>query len=169
MADDLARAFQDPALTWWDETAQFLRRTQSLRRTNPEARQLQAMQQALRLRISSLSVTSKQTPLLSWKCEAMHAIDEIDDRDLEGLIERTLAHAKRTFRCLAGELDRRVRAWIVANSSLGARALHKWAARDDQAARLARQSLDSSGRRLLTPKEMLEHWKAKWQRALAAT
>ena len=56
-------------------------------------------------------------------CEAMHAIDEIDDRDLERLIEWALAHAKRPFRSLAGELDRRVRAWIIVNSTLGAGAL----------------------------------------------
>ena len=57
------------------------------------------------------------------------------------------------------ELDRRVRAWIVANSTLGASALHKWDARDDLAPRLPQQALDSTGRRLLTPREMLKHWK----------
>ena len=45
----------------------------------------------------------------------------------------------------------------------GSGALHKWATRDGETVRLPQQTLDSSGRRLLTPKEMLEHWKAKWQ------
>ena len=31
-------------------------------------------------------------------CEAMHAIDEIDDRNVERLIEWALPHAKRPFR-----------------------------------------------------------------------
>ena len=35
VADDRARAFQDPTLRWWDETAQLLRRVRALRSTNP--------------------------------------------------------------------------------------------------------------------------------------
>ena len=49
------------------------------------------------------------------------------------LITRALLHSKQAFRGLAGELDKRVRAWILANSTMGAEALHKWAARDDLA------------------------------------
>ena len=43
VADDRARAFHDPTLLWWDETAQILRRAQALRSTNPMARQLRAL------------------------------------------------------------------------------------------------------------------------------
>ena len=90
VADERARAFHDPALMWWDETAQFLRRTQSLRRTNPEARQFRAMQQALRLRIVSLpryleaDTTFELEERHIW-CEAMNAIDEICRDSLNGL------------------------------------------------------------------------------------
>ena len=89
--------------------------------------------------------TSKRTPLLSWRSDQCGAkpCNRCDDRDLEGLIERALAHATRTLRGLARELDRRVRAWIMANSALGAGALHNWAAGDDQAARLPQQTLNS--------------------------
>ena len=57
---------KDPVLMWSHETAQ-LRRTQSLRRTSPEARLLRAMQQALRLHISSLSRHLEADRTLSWR------------------------------------------------------------------------------------------------------
>ena len=59
---------------------------------------------------------------------------------------------RRLFGGLAGELDRRARAWIRANSTMGAGALHKWAAGDNLAPRLPQQALDSEGSRLLTPR-----------------
>ena len=105
------------------------------------------------------SVFWNRIPPLSL-CNALHPADETEDQELENLLECALLHAKQAFRGLAGELDRRVRAWIRANSTLGAGALHKWAARDDLAPRLPQQALDSEG--LLTPKKMLGHWKAKW-------
>ena len=91
----------------------------------------------------------------------MHAADEIEDQELENLIAVALFHPKQAFRGLAGELDRRVRAWIRVNSTMGAGALHKWAAKDNLAPRLPQQALDSEGSRLLTPR-MLGHWRAKW-------
>ena len=154
VADDRARAFQDPTLLWWDETAQLLRRVRTLRSTNPMARQLRAVYEALGRRIST-----EERP--NW-CNALHAADEIEDQELENLIACALVHAKQAFRGLAGELDRRVRAWIRANSTMGAGALHKWAARDNLAPRLPQQALDSEGSRLPTPREMLGHWRAKW-------
>ena len=92
----------------------------------------------------------------------MHAVDEIEDQQLDNLIACALFHAKQASRGLAGELDRRVRGWIRANSTMGAGALHKWAAKDSLAPRLPQQALDSEGTRLLTPTEMLRHWRAKW-------
>ena len=80
----------------------------------------------------------------------------------DNLIACALFHAKQAFRGLAGELERRVRGWIRANSTMGAGALHKWAAKDSLAPRLPQQALDSEGTRLLTPREMLGHWRAKW-------
>ena len=68
----------------------------------------------------------------NW-CNALHAVDEIEDQELDNLIACALFHAKQAFRGLAGELDRRVRGWIRANSTMGAGALHKWAAKDSLA------------------------------------
>ena len=45
---------------------------------------------------------------------------------------------------------------------MGAGALHKWSAKDNLAPRLPQQALDSEGSRLLTPREMLGLWRAKW-------
>ena len=42
------------------------------------------------------------------------------------------------------------------------RGLAQMGARDNLAPRLPQQALDSEGSRLLTPREMLGHWKAKW-------
>ena len=118
--------------------AQLLCRIQSLRRANLVARQLHASREALRQRISSLPRHLESDPSLEFEerpnwCDALHAADEIADNDLENLIARALAHAKQAFRGLAWELGRHVRAWIIANSTMGVGALHKWAARDDHA------------------------------------
>ena len=53
--------------------------------------------------------TLKRTPLLSSRRV-----------QLENLIARALVHARLAFRGLVGELHRRVRAWIIANSTIGA-------------------------------------------------
>ena len=168
VADDRARAFQDPTLLRWDETAQLLRRVRSLWGTNPMARQLGSVHEILRKRISTLPRLLESDPSFEFEerptwCDALHAADEIEDWEVENLISRALLHAKHAFRGLAGKLDRRVRAWILTNSTTGAGALYKWVARDDLAPRLSQQALDSAGRRLLTPWEMLELWKAKWR------
>ena len=144
----------------------FLRRVRTLR-TNPMARQLKAVNEALRRRISTLPRFLESDPSFEFEerrnwCNALHAADEKKDQELENLIACALLHAKQAFRGLAGELDRRVRAWIRANSTMGAGALQKWAARDNLAPRLPQQAWDSEGSRLLTPREMLGHWKAKW-------
>ena len=132
------------------------------------ARQLRSVHEALRRRISTLPCFLESDPSFEYEerpnwCDALHAVDEIGDQELENIISRALLHAKQAFRGLAGEIDRRVRAWILANSTMGAGALHKWAARDDSAPRLPQQALDSQGRRLLSPREMLGHWRAKWR------
>ena len=162
VANDRARAFQDPTLLWWDETAQLLRRVRALRSTNPMARQLRAGYEALRRRISTLPPFLESDPSFEFeerpnRCNALHAVDEIEDQELDNLIACVLFHAKQAFRGLAGELDRRVRGWIRANSTVGAGALHKWATKDSLAPRLPQQALDSEGSRLLTPREMLGH------------
>ena len=130
--DDRARVFHDPTLLWWDETAQLLRRARALRSTNPMARQLRAVYEALRRRIGTLPLFLESDPSFEFEerpnwCNALHAVDEIEDQELDNLIARALFHAKQAFRGLAGELDRRVRGWFRANSTMGAVALHKWA------------------------------------------
>ena len=75
VADDRARAFHDPTLLWWDETAQLLRRVRALRSTNPMARQLRAVYEALPLSLESdPSFVFEERP--NW-CNALHAVDEI--------------------------------------------------------------------------------------------
>ena len=93
------------------------------------ARQLGAVHEILRKRSSTLPRNLESDPSFeleerpNW-CDALHAADEIEDQELENLISRALLHAKQAFRGLAGELDRRVRAWILTNSTMGAGALH---------------------------------------------
>ena len=81
-------------MLWWDETAQLLRRVRSLRST---ARQLKAVHEALRRRISTLPRFLESDPSFefeerpSWcdalhaRCDALHTTDEIGDQDLENL------------------------------------------------------------------------------------
>ena len=111
VADDRARAFQDPTLLWWDEMAQLLRRAGALRSTNPMARQLRAVYEALRRRIGTLPLFVESDPCFEFEerpnwCNALHAVDEIEDQELDDLIACALFHAKQAFLGLAGELDR---------------------------------------------------------------
>ena len=122
------------------------------------ALQTEALHEALRRRISTLPRYLESDPSFEFEqrpdwCDALHATDVIGDQELEGFISRALLYANVAFRSLTGELDRRVRAWIMANSTMGAGALHRWSARDEHAPRLPRQALDSKGHRLLTPRE----------------
>ena len=126
------------------------------------ARQLSAGYEALRRRIRTLPPFLESDPSFEFEerpnwCNALPAVDEIEDQDLDNLIACALSHAKQAFRGLAGELDRRVRGWIRANSTMGAGALHKWSDKDSLAPRLPQQALDSEGSWLLTPREKVEH------------
>ena len=97
VADDRARAFQDPNLLWWDETAQLLRRVRALRSTNAMSRQLRAGYEALRRRISTLPPFLESDPSFEFEerpnwCNALHAVDEIEDQELDNLIACALFH-----------------------------------------------------------------------------
>ena len=96
--DARARVFHDPTLLWWDETAQLLRRARALRSTNPMARQLRAVYEALRRRIGTLPLFLESDPSFEFEerpnwCNALHAVDEIEDQELDNQIACALFHA----------------------------------------------------------------------------
>ena len=70
------------------------------------ARQLRAVYEALRRRISTLPLFLESDPSFEFEerpnwCNALHEADEIEDQELENLIACALFHAKQAFRGLA--------------------------------------------------------------------